>query len=145
MAVRHNAFQRLFRGETSFDFAGRWRRWFAISGTIIVIGMVSVATRGLNFSIDFKGGTVWEVPSTASVSEARSVVGAAVPGFGQATIVVLTNTQTHQRTIKVEAPAKLTGDTTKVTDVQARSPGGSHSTTSTRPPTSADPTRMSIL
>ena len=72
MAGRHNAFQRLFRGETSFDFCGRWRRWFTISGVIIVIGLISLATRGLNFSIDFKGGTVWEVPSTASVSEARS-------------------------------------------------------------------------
>src|SRR5579863_5917292 len=111
MAAGHpNAYQRLFRGETSFDFAGRWRRWAAISGLVIVVGLISLATRGLNFSIDFKGGTVWEVPSSASVSEARSVVGAAVPGFGQATIVTLTNTQTHQQTIKVEAPAKLTGN-----------------------------------
>ncbi len=37
---------------------------------------------------------MWEVPSTASVAKARAVVGAAVPGFGQATIVILTNTQT---------------------------------------------------
>ena len=117
-AGHHNAYQRLFRGETSFDFAGRWRRWAAISGVIILVGLISLATRGLNFSIDFKGGTVWEVPSTASVAQARAVVGAAVPGFGQATIVILTNTQTHQRTIKVEAPAKLTGNTNEVTTVQ---------------------------
>ena len=117
MAGRHNAVQRLFRGETSFDFCGRWRRWFTISGVIIVIGLISLATRGLNFSIDFKGGTVWEVPSTASVSEARSVVGSAVPGFGQATVVILTNTLTHQRTVKVEAPAKLTSDPTQVNAV----------------------------
>ena len=117
LAERHNALQRLFRGETSFDFVGRWRRWFSISGIIIAIGLVSLATRGLNFSIDFKGGTVWEVPSTASVSDARSVVGSAVPGFGQATIVILTNTQTRQRTVKVEAPANLTADSAKVSAV----------------------------
>ncbi|MGH9114713.1 MAG: protein translocase subunit SecF, partial [Acidimicrobiales bacterium] len=117
--AHHNVFQRLIRGETSFDFAGRWRRWFMISGTVILIGLISLSTRGLNFSIEFKGGTVWEVPSTASVSQARSVVGAAVPGFGQATITVLTNTQTHQRTLKVEAPAKLTGNSTEVADVTA--------------------------
>jgi preprotein translocase subunit SecF len=114
---RHNAFQRLFRGETSFDFCGRWRQWFAISAVVIIVGLVSLATRGLNFSIDFKGGTVWEVPSSATVSEARSAVEAAVPGFGQSTIVILTNTQTHQRTVKVEAPAKLTGDSSKVSAV----------------------------
>ena len=116
-AEHHNVFQRLFRGETSFDFAGRWRRWFAISGLVILIGVVSLGTRGLNFSIDFRGGTVWEVPSSASVAKARQVVGGAVAGFGQATVTVLTNTQTHQRTIKVEAPAKLTSDSTKVAAV----------------------------
>src|SRR5579875_2761359 len=106
--ARPNAFVRLFRGETSFDFAGRWRRWFAISGIIIVAGIVSLGTRGLNFSIDFKGGTVWEVPSTASVSQVRSAVGKAVPGFGQSTIQILTNSLTHQRTVEVEAAAKVT-------------------------------------
>ncbi len=117
LAERHNALQRLFRGETSFDFVGRWRRWFLISGIIITIGMISLATRGLNFSIEFKGGTVWEVPSSASVSDARSAVGSAVPGFGQATIVILTNTQTGKRTVKVEAPATLTADSAKVSAV----------------------------
>jgi len=115
--VHHGAYARLFRGETSFDFAGRWRRWFMISGAIILIGIVSLGTRGLNFSIDFRGGTVWQVPTSASVSEARSVVGAAVPGFSQATVEVLTNTLTHQRTIKVAAPAKITSDSAKVAAV----------------------------
>ncbi|HET9078515.1 MAG TPA: protein translocase subunit SecF [Acidimicrobiales bacterium] len=115
--ARPNAFVRLFRGETSFDFAGRWRRWFAISGIIILVGIISLATRGLNFSIDFKGGTVWQVPSTASVSEVRSVVGGAVPGFGQSTIQVLTNSLTHQRTIEVEAAAKVTGNSAEVAKV----------------------------
>jgi preprotein translocase subunit SecF len=112
-----NAFLRLFRGETSFDFAGRYRRWFAISGVIILAGLISLGVRGLNFSIDFRGGTVWEVPSSASVSQVRSAVGAAVPGFNQATIVILTNTETGQRTVKVEAPAKLTGNSAKVAAV----------------------------
>ena len=116
-ASPRGAFTRLFRGETSFDFAGRWKTWFAISGVIILAGLISLSTRGLNFSIDFKGGTVWQVPSNASVAEARSVVDSAVPGFGQATIEVLTNTQTHQRTIKVAAPAKLTGQSTKISAV----------------------------
>ncbi len=40
-----------------------------------------------------------------------------MPGFDQATIVILTNTETHQRTVKVEAPAKFTGDTTQVQKV----------------------------
>jgi preprotein translocase subunit SecF len=117
VARRPNAFMRLFRGETSFDFVGRWKQWFAISAVVILVGLLSLGIRGLNFSIDFKGGTVWEVPSSASVSDARSAIGNAVPGFNQATIVILTNTETGQRTIKVEAPAKFTGDTTQVQKV----------------------------
>jgi len=119
MPTRHNAYMRLFRGETSFDFAGRWRRWFALSGTVILIGLISLGTRGLNFSIDFKGGTIWQVPTTASVSQARAAIGKVGQSFSQATIVVLTNTQTHKRTIQVEAPAKITGDINQVEQVQA--------------------------
>jgi preprotein translocase subunit SecF len=121
---------RLFRGETSFDFVGRWRQWFAISAVVILVGLISLGTRGLNFSIDFRGGTVWEVPSNASVAHVRSVVGNAVPGFNQSTIEILTNTETHQRTVKVEAAAKFTGDTTqvqKVTDALAKMAGVSPS------------------
>jgi preprotein translocase subunit SecF len=117
---------RLFRGETSFDFVGRWRQWFAISAVIILVGLISLSTRGLNFSIDFRGGTVWEVPSNASVAHVRSVVGNAVPGFDQSTIEILTNTETHQRTVKVEAAAKFTGDTAqvqKITDALAKMAG----------------------
>ena len=116
-AHRPNAYIRLFRGETSFDFCGRWKIWFGISGMIILIGLISIGTRGLNFSIDFKGGTVWEVPSSASVSQARAAVGGAVPGMGQSTVQILTNTQTHKRTIKVSASANLTGNATDVSAV----------------------------
>jgi SecD/SecF fusion protein len=39
------------------DFMGRRKLWFAISGAIIVAGLVSLGTQGLNLGIDFKGGT----------------------------------------------------------------------------------------
>jgi SecD/SecF fusion protein len=38
------------------DFMRRRKLWFAISGTVILISIVSLATRGLNLGIDFKGG-----------------------------------------------------------------------------------------
>jgi SecD/SecF fusion protein len=38
------------------DFMGRRKLWFAISGTVILIGVLSLAVRGLNLGIDFKGG-----------------------------------------------------------------------------------------
>ncbi|HET9691073.1 MAG TPA: protein translocase subunit SecF [Acidimicrobiales bacterium] len=118
-----SAFRRLFRGETSFDFAGRWRRWFAVSGLIILVGLVSLGFRGLNFSIDFKGGTVWEVPSNASVASVRSAVSGVSGSLSQASIQVLTDAQTGKRTVKVQAAAKETAnaaEVNQVTDVLAR-------------------------
>ena len=115
--TRANAYLRLFRGETSFDFAGRWRRWFAISGVVIIVGLISLGTRGLNFSIDFKGGTVWQVPTNASVAQARAAVANAAPGMGQATILTLTDTLTNKRSIKVEAGGALTSNASAVAAV----------------------------
>ena len=39
------------------DFMGRRKLWFAISGTIIIAGLISLGVQGLNLGIDFKGGT----------------------------------------------------------------------------------------
>ena len=75
---RPNAFVRLYRGETSFDFVGRRRVWYVLSAIIIVAGLVSLTTRGLNLGIDFRGGTSWQVPADGvSVSTATKAVEAA--------------------------------------------------------------------
>ena len=39
------------------DFMGKRRLWFAISGAIIIAGLISLGAQGLNLGIDFKGGT----------------------------------------------------------------------------------------
>lgn len=41
-----------------FDIAGRTKIWFIISLLIIIPGIFSMLTRGLNFGIDFTGGTI---------------------------------------------------------------------------------------
>ena len=75
--VSHGLASRLYHGETAFDFVGKRNRWFALSLAVILIGLVFLGTKGLNFGIDFKGGTNWEVPAKGiSVAEARSAVGA---------------------------------------------------------------------
>ncbi len=56
---RRSALGRLYHGETKYDFVGRMKIWMAISGTVILIGLISLTFRGLNFGIDFRGGTSW--------------------------------------------------------------------------------------
>jgi preprotein translocase subunit SecF len=58
----HGPLQRLYRGETRFDFVGRRKVWFTLSTVIIVAGIISIILRGgLNLGIEFKGGTEWTV------------------------------------------------------------------------------------
>ena len=40
-----------------FKIIEKTKIWFSISLAIILVGVVLMATRGLNFGIDFKGGT----------------------------------------------------------------------------------------
>ncbi|HEX2192106.1 MAG TPA: hypothetical protein VHH09_02855, partial [Acidimicrobiales bacterium] len=66
---------RLYHGETAFDFVGRKAWWFALSALVIGAGILSLLTQGLNYGIDFKGGTAWEVEAPGvSVAEARDAL-----------------------------------------------------------------------
>jgi preprotein translocase subunit SecF len=47
---------RLF-GKTQIDFMGKRRMWYVISLTVILAGMISLFVKGVNFGIDFRGGT----------------------------------------------------------------------------------------
>ena len=91
---------RLYNGETSFDFVGRKKWWFLISGIIIVVGMLSLGFRGLNLGIDFKGGQAWIVPAPGvTQTQAQDAVEAA--GLSQPTVELL-GTGAHQ-SIEVQA------------------------------------------
>jgi SecD/SecF fusion protein len=56
------------------DFMRRRYLWFAISGAIVVIGIGSLATKGLNLGIDFKGGTqvTFKTAKPVSLSDVRA-------------------------------------------------------------------------
>jgi preprotein translocase subunit SecF len=62
---------RLYHGETTYDFVGRRRLWFTISGVLLLVSLVSLFVPGLNFGIDFKGGAVFRVQPATSVTEAQ--------------------------------------------------------------------------
>jgi preprotein translocase subunit SecF len=60
---------RMYRGEISIDFVSRKKLWYTISGLILVISLVAVIFRGLDFSVDFKGGSQFTVPASAQVTQ----------------------------------------------------------------------------
>jgi preprotein translocase subunit SecF len=125
----HGLGWRLYHGETAFNFIGRRNRWFALSAAVIVVGILALATRGLNFGIDFKGGTSWQVPANGvSVSAARDAVKAV--GQNDATVQTvgkdlrveskISNTTTRDQV--TNALAKLTKTTTDKVDVNSVGP-----------------------
>jgi preprotein translocase subunit SecF len=62
---------KLHRGEVSFDFVGRQKRWYAISAVIIILAAAGLLFRGLNYGIEFKGGAVFTVHPAHSVSQSQ--------------------------------------------------------------------------
>ena len=73
---------RLYRGETSIDFIGRRRRWYAVSALFILLSIGALSIQGLHLGIEFKGGSSFTVSKAgASVEDARSAVAATgIPG-----------------------------------------------------------------
>jgi preprotein translocase subunit SecF len=66
---------RLYRGETSIDFIGKRRRWYAFSGILIIASAATLFTQGLHLGIEFKGGSSFTVTSNnASISTAESAL-----------------------------------------------------------------------
>ena len=56
------------------DFVGRWRVWFAISGVFLLLCLGAIALGGMNFGIDFTGGskfTASGVQGSPSTGEVR--------------------------------------------------------------------------
>ena len=49
--------RRFVNGESDVTFIGRGRTWAIVSLALIVISLASLGLRGLNFAIDFTGGT----------------------------------------------------------------------------------------
>jgi preprotein translocase subunit SecF len=73
---------RLYRGDTSVNFIGKSRRWYAFSGILIIASAIALSTQGLHLGIEFKGGSEFTVTKTnISLVDARAVVASTgIPG-----------------------------------------------------------------
>src|SRR5579864_4382572 len=66
---------KLYRGEVSVDFVGRRRLWYMISGGILVVSLLALFILRLNFSVEFKGGAIFEFSApSASVTQVQNAV-----------------------------------------------------------------------
>jgi SecD/SecF fusion protein len=111
------------------DFMGKRNLWFAISGLVIILGVVALGVRGLNLGIDFKGGTQlsFKTPIAHTTGDVRDVMRA--QGYGDAVIQgrgASSNGayKSFQVRTKALSGAKLTTVTTALEDrLQTTAPG----------------------
>ena len=70
---------RLYNGELSFDFIGKRKRWYALSGVLMLVSIVVLSLQGLHLGIEFKGGASFSVKkvgvSIAAATEAVKSTG----------------------------------------------------------------------
>ncbi len=82
----------LYTGRRSIDFVGRQKQWYALSAVLIALALVGVLARGLNFGIEFRGGSEFRLTGVSNVqdyeSKARAAVAeAGIPGTVSATVI----------------------------------------------------------
>ena len=91
---------RLYRGEVSYDFVGRRKLWYTLSAVIIAVALGGLLTRGLNLGLDFKGGSQFQVKTTATVEQGRAAAQAA--GIPDAIITKVGGERMQWRTTTVD-------------------------------------------
>jgi preprotein translocase subunit SecF len=131
---------RLYRGDLSFDFIGKRKIWYTASAIVMIVGLISLILRGLNPSIDFKGGAEFQGPLNGhSISQVRDAVSSTGvnPEVAQTTgsgsdqrFQIQTETLSNQQVVAVEdaISSQLQIDKTKMDVTTVGSTWGSEIT-----------------
>jgi preprotein translocase subunit SecF len=86
---------RLYRGEVSVDFVGRKKLWYMLSGAILIISLAALLLRGLHFSVDFEGGSIYKFTTPAGVSLTQPQVTSTAISAGAPTSLVVERVGSH--------------------------------------------------
>ena len=66
---------RLHSGETSIDYIGKRRRWYAFSGLLIIASIAALSLQGLHLGIEFKGGSSYTITKdSGTIAQAESAL-----------------------------------------------------------------------
>ena len=100
---------KIFKETPSFDFIGRRKMYFAFSAILIAASAFTLVTKGINWGIDFTGGSVVQVSFTQSTTleELRSMLKAS--GYKDAIPQRFTGTDSFQ--IRIKTMESETADT----------------------------------
>jgi preprotein translocase subunit SecF len=96
----------IIRTNTRIDFMGRRNLGLVLSAILVVVSLGSLVTRGLDFGLDFTGGTLIEIgyPEAPALTEVRGALDAA--GYENFTV----QTFGSAREIVVRLPAEVAAE-----------------------------------
>ncbi|MGV0786151.1 protein translocase subunit SecF [Mycolicibacterium sp. XJ2] len=112
-APQHGFFVRLYTGTGAFEVIGKRKLWYAVSGAIVLVCLLSMLLRGFTFGIDFEGGTKVSMPTatesgTVTVQQVEDVFSktlgkspesvVVVGSGGSATVQIRSETLTNEET-----------------------------------------------
>ena len=92
----------LYTGKRSIDFIGRQRQWYAVSAVLIALALVGIFARGLNFGIEFRGGSEYRLSGVTNTAnyEDRAKTAIAEAGLdGNVTATVIGGTSVRVQTV----------------------------------------------
>lgn len=112
----------LYRGRNDYDFPRLFPKTTIVSILLVLVSVVALYARGLNLSIDFEGGSVWEVPSKSfTVDRAREVLSGFGPEVGDK--YQEAETVEGDRVIRIQGRVESVAEGTKVADALADAAG----------------------
>ena len=104
----------LYTGRRQIDFIGKRKRWYALTALLLALAAVGLFGRGLNFGLEFTGGSELRVPGVSSTQnfDTRAEDAVRAAGTGGSDVVV---TKLGSDTIRVQSE-KLGDGTADATD-----------------------------
>jgi SecD/SecF fusion protein len=84
-----------------FDFIGKSKWFFSMSGVILLVCAIAMAVQGLNFGIDFEGGTriVAPLERSATIEQVRDVM--VDQGLGDAEVQTISNEDLGKNVVQI--------------------------------------------
>lgn len=116
---------RLYTGDISYDFVGKRRRWYTVSAVVLAVCVLGLLLRGLNLSIDFRGGSEFTVPVAITATTVDDYV-QTVQGMGLPDNVDIKGQSIGDTQVKVAMRSLTAEEINKVTDTLANKAGVAH-------------------
>ena len=121
----------LYTGKRSVDFIKRQKTWYALSAVLIALALVGIFVKGLNFGIEFSGGSEFRVQGVSNSQgyeeKAQSAISTAgIPGNVNLPNVNVPNVNAPTRPVR-RSPSSSVSTRTRSVPRSSGPAGGSRS------------------